>query len=102
MNITDKTVLITGGGSGIGLEIAKTLTAKGNHVIITGRSEGRLKQAAAALENISTFTADVTKETDVDSLVDYLSNNHPNLDVVINNAGQASFNKIGTVGANSF
>jgi uncharacterized oxidoreductase len=102
MNINNKTVLITGGGSGIGLEIAKQLTAKGNHVIITGRSEGRLKQAAAALENISTFTADVTEEADVDNLVEYLTQNHPTLDVVINNAGQASFNKLGAEGANSF
>lgn len=44
MNITNKTVLITGGGSGIGFEIAKQLSAKGNRVIITGRTEEKLKK----------------------------------------------------------
>src|ERR1700744_6176088 len=89
MNITNKTVLITGGGSGIGFAIAKTLGEKNNKVIITGRSEGRLKEAVAKLNNASYFVADVTKEDDVNKLVSYLAEKHPNLDVLINNAGQA-------------
>lgn len=44
MNIINKTVLITGGGSGIGFEIAKQLLAKGNRVIITGRNEENSKK----------------------------------------------------------
>jgi len=89
MNISNKTVLITGGGSGIGFAIAKTLSEKNNKVIITGRSEGRLKDAVAKLNNVSYFVADVTKEDDVTKLVDYLNKQHPALDVLINNAGQA-------------
>jgi len=89
MNITNKTVLITGGGSGIGFAIAKTLSDKNNKVIITGRSEGRLKDAVAKLNNVSYFVADVTKEDDVNKLVSYLNEQHPALDVLINNAGQA-------------
>lgn len=102
MNISNKTVLITGGGSGIGLEIAKTLIAKGNHVIITGRSAHKLEKAALALSNISTFAGDITKEDDIAKLVVYLNENHQNLDVVINNAGQASLNQLGVDGSKSF
>jgi uncharacterized oxidoreductase len=90
MNISNKTVLITGGGSGIGFQIAKLLTEKGNKVIITGRSEARLKDAAAKLTNVDIFAGDITKEDDVNKLVSYLAANHPTLDVLINNAGQAS------------
>jgi uncharacterized oxidoreductase len=90
MNITNKTVLITGGGSGIGLEIAKTLIAKGNKVIITGRNEDKLQKAIAGLKNINAFAGDINKLEDVESLVKYLNTNHPTLDVLINNAGQAS------------
>ena len=90
MNISNKTILITGGGSGIGFQAAKLLTEKGNKVIITGRSEARLKKAAAQLTNIGIFAGDITKEEDVKKLVAYLAANHPDLSVLINNAGQAS------------
>jgi len=90
MNITNKTVLITGGGSGIGLEIAKTLAQKGNKVIITGRTADKLEKAASALQNVSTFASDINKEDDINKLVAYLTEKHGGLDVLINNAGQAS------------
>ncbi len=90
MNISNKTVLITGGGSGIGFQIAKLLTEKGNKVIITGRSEARLKDAAAKLNNVDVFAGDITKEEDVNKLVSHITANYEGLDVLINNAGQAS------------
>ena len=90
MNINQKTILITGGGSGIGFAITKLLSEKNNNVIITGRTESKLKEAAAKLTNVSYFAADVTKAGDVEKLTVYLQKNHPELSVVINNAGQAS------------
>ncbi len=90
MNISNKTILITGGGSGIGFQIAKLLTEKGNKVIITGRSEARLKDAAAKLNNVDIFAGDITKEEDVNKLVSHITANYEGLDVLINNAGQAS------------
>ncbi|NCD70109.1 SDR family oxidoreductase [Mucilaginibacter agri] len=89
MNISNKTVLIIGGSAGIGLETAKLLTSKGNKVIITGRDEARLKAAAAQIEGVSYFKGDVSNEDDTNKLVDYINQNFPNLDVLINNAGRA-------------
>jgi len=94
MNITNKTILITGGGSGIGFAIAKALGEKNNTVIITGRSEARLKEATSKLTNVSYFAADITKEKDVNKLVSYLNEKHPTLEVLINNAGQAFMYKL--------
>ena len=87
MNLTNKTVLITGGGSGIGFETAKLLSEKGNKVIITGRSENRLKQAADKLINVDIFVADITNKDDVGELLAFLTLNEK-LDILINNAGQ--------------
>ncbi|OOQ57556.1 SDR family oxidoreductase [Mucilaginibacter pedocola] len=96
MNISNKTILITGGGSGIGFEIAKQLSAKGNKVIITGRNADRLKEAAAQLGDVDTFAFDVTSAEDTDKLVAYLAEKHPALDVLINNAGQAFYYNLAT------
>jgi len=95
MNITEKTVLITGGGSGIGFEIAKLLSNKNNKVIITGRSEDRLQKAAAQLNNVSYIATDVNSESDVDNIVKRVTNEFGGLDILINNAGAANYYKLG-------
>jgi uncharacterized oxidoreductase len=87
MNITNKTVLVTGGGSGIGLEIAKQLSAKDNKVIITGRNADKLLKAAAGLTNVTTIAADVTNAADVKRLVATIKADFGELDILINNAG---------------
>lgn len=89
MNITNKTVLITGGGSGIGFEIAKQLSGKGNRVIITGRNEEKLKKAVAQLNGVSYIAADVNNDDDTTRVVNYLASNFNGLDILINNAGYA-------------
>ena len=86
MNITNKTVLITGGGSGIGFEIAKLLTEKGNQVIITGRTESRLKKAAEQIKGVQYFVSDITGEEQVDQLVNNIQLKFKKLDLLINNA----------------
>jgi uncharacterized oxidoreductase len=87
MNITNKTVLVTGGGSGIGLAIAKQLSAKNNKVIITGRNADKLQKAAAGLTNVTTIVADVTNADDVKKLVATIKADFGGLDILINNAG---------------
>lgn len=89
MNTTKNTVLISGGSAGIGFEIAKLLTEKGNHVIITGRNLERLNHAAAQLSNVTPIAFDVTSEADVDQLVSRIKIDFPELNILINNAGFA-------------
>ena len=88
MRTTNKTILIIGGSAGIGFEIAKLLSAD-NTVIITGRDKARLQQAAAKLKNTTAIVSDIADAADVDALVQKIYLEHPDLDVVINNAGKA-------------
>ncbi|MDB5007202.1 MAG: putative oxidoreductase [Mucilaginibacter sp.] len=95
MNITNKTILITGGGSGIGFEIAKLLSQKGNKVIITGRTEARLQKAAAQLNNVYAIATDVNSETDINNLVARIKEEFGSLDILINNAGSVYAYQLG-------
>lgn len=96
MNITNKTILITGGGSGIGFEIAKQLIAKGNRVIITGRNEDKLNKAAQQLNGASYIASDINKAEDVERLSAYLIEQFNGLDILINNAGHAYAHDLNT------
>ncbi|WP_145854814.1 SDR family oxidoreductase [Pedobacter suwonensis] len=89
MKTSKNTVLLIGGTAGIGLEIAKQLTALDNHVIITGRNQERLNAAAASLPNVTAVVSDVSKADDVDLLVEKIKSEFPELNMVINNAGRA-------------
>lgn len=88
MNTTDNTILITGGGSGIGLEIAKVLSSV-NRIIIVGRNKEKLDAAAKDLENVFTIQADITDENDVNRLYEEVKTSFGGLNILINNAGNA-------------
>jgi uncharacterized oxidoreductase len=94
MKTSNNTVLITGGGAGIGFQTAKILSAAGNRVIITGRNADTLQKAAAQLNNVTTIVSDVSKEEDVQALVKRISTEFPTLNIVINNAGAAELYKL--------
>jgi uncharacterized oxidoreductase len=94
MKTSQNTVLLIGGTAGIGLEIAKQLTALDNHVIITGRNQERLDAAAASLKNVTTILSDVSKAGDVEQLVERIKVDFPQLNIVINNAGRAILYKL--------
>lgn len=97
MKTTGNTVLITGGSAGIGLALAERFIAEGNNVIITGRNEARLKAAAEKLGgNVTAIAADVSKPEDVAKLVQKVTQDFPGLNVLINNAGAASYYKLGS------
>lgn len=87
MNIQNKKVLVTGGGSGIGFSIAKAFADKGNQVILFGRTEDRLKSAVAQLQNAAYVVGDVTNEKDVLQLVKQVKENYGGIDILVNNAG---------------
>ncbi len=87
MKLSGRTILITGGSSGIGLALATQLTARGNTLIITGRDQARLDAARAALPAIHTLQSDVSDPAAIASLYAEVSAHFPALDVLINNAG---------------
>ena len=72
--IKDKVVVITGGGSGIGLGLAKAFVADGAKVVITGRDVTKLREAAKADEdNLIPFQCDVESDEDMIKLRDFLA-----------------------------
>ena len=90
VNLNGASVLITGGSSGIGFAIAKTLGEAGARLAITGRDDRRLKQAATVL-NALPIRADVSNEADVARTYSEVLSKFGHLDVLINNAGSGLF-----------
>lgn len=90
MNINNKKILVTGGGTGIGLAIAKAFSGNGNEVILAGRREEVLKAATAQIENSSYIVADVTDEHSIGNLVRQVKETYGGLDILVNNAGSAN------------
>lgn len=80
-------VLITGGGSGIGLSLARKFLENGHKVIITGRNLSKLEKVKAELPDIHTFQSDVTNDAEVRMLVDDMEQQFGGIDVLVNNAG---------------
>ncbi|MHC5216418.1 SDR family oxidoreductase [Enterococcus sp. LJL128] len=87
MNMTQNSILITGGTSGIGLALAKKLTEKGNNVAVLGRSEEKLTMVQEKYPDILTFKGDVTNLSSLIKLKEWLMNYLPNLNIIINSAG---------------
>jgi len=86
--LTDKLCLITGGGSGIGFDIAKCMIFSGAKVVITGRREEQLKAAVAELgKNAYYFVNDVTDLASLDGLVNNIESSHGPINILVNNAG---------------
>jgi uncharacterized oxidoreductase len=86
MKLEDKTILITGGGSGIGLELARRL-ADTNRVVIAGRDEGKLERARARTPALHSLRLDVTSEEEARQAVAWLEAELGGLDLLGNNAG---------------
>ncbi|MGP6486671.1 SDR family oxidoreductase [Duffyella gerundensis] len=94
MKSTGNTFLITGGGTGIGLALAQRWHDRGNHVIITGRRQQVLQDAVAGRERMTAYALDVTAPDAVDRFVQQVIADHPDINILVNNAGIFSAEKV--------
>ncbi|MBF4483431.1 SDR family NAD(P)-dependent oxidoreductase [Flavobacterium sp. CSZ] len=85
MNVQDKTILITGGASGIGLEAAKQFLAIGAKVIVTGRNQAKLDAAKKANPAIITIQSDIANKEDAKFLFNKVKE-LGGIDILYNNA----------------
>ncbi len=87
MELKNSTVLITGGTSGIGLEFVKQLTAQEANIIVTGRNLDKLNETKNQFPKISIFQSDVSNPKDIEKLYNSVTQQFPELNIIINNAG---------------
>ena len=87
MKLTQNTILITGGTSGIGLEMAKQFLKLGNTVLITGRDQAKLEKVKNQFPKLHTFASDVSDAQSIEKLFTKITTEFPDLNVLINNAG---------------
>jgi uncharacterized oxidoreductase len=87
MKLSGNKILITGGASGIGLGLTRRFVEEGNEVIVCGRRESALEEAAAEVPGIITRVADVSTADGRTELFNWIADEHPNTNVLVNNAG---------------
>jgi NAD(P)-dependent dehydrogenase (short-subunit alcohol dehydrogenase family) len=103
MRLANKTALITGGGSGIGLATARVFLAEGARVAITGRNKAKLDAAAATLgPDAVALQADVTDVESMEQALATIAEQFGKLDVVFANAGIVELSPLGGTSVETF
>lgn len=87
MNISNNKILITGGATGIGLGLTERFIKENNTVIICGRRESVLQEVVDKFPTVITKQCDLSIDEEREELYQWISNNHNDLTVLINNAG---------------
>ncbi len=87
MKVSNNSVLITGGGTGIGFCLAEEFARAGNEVIICGRREEKLRQAKSKLPQLITKKCDVSNPRDREELFNWTAKNFKDINILVNNAG---------------
>jgi uncharacterized oxidoreductase len=98
MQMTGNTVLITGGGTGIGRGLAERLHRLGNQVVIAGRRREPLQEVATANPGVQILSLDQADPADIRRFATELTDHYPDLNVVINNAGIQRVEDLATSG----
>jgi uncharacterized oxidoreductase len=94
MNITNNKILITGGGSGIGLGLTERFLQEGNTVIICGRREDILQEVQQKHPDVITKVCDLAVAEEREELYKWIAENHSDLNVLVNNAGIQNWMKV--------
>jgi uncharacterized oxidoreductase len=87
MRNSDNTILVTGGGSGIGRALAQRLHDAGNRVVVAGRNMAALRQTAAGRGRITAYELDISDPASIEAFAARVIQEHPGLNVLVNNAG---------------
>jgi uncharacterized oxidoreductase len=94
MQISNNKILITGGASGIGLGLTERFIQENNTVIICGRREELLTATAAKFSSVITKVCDLSDENERMDLFNWVEENHPDTNVLVNNAGIQNWMRI--------
>ncbi len=86
MNLSNNNILITGGSSGLGLELAQQLLKYNNKIIICGRSKDKLLKAKMNNPKLEIYACDISIEKQCIEMVNWIQNTHGKLNVLVNNA----------------
>jgi len=87
MILSNNKILITGGATGIGLGLTERFLKENNTLIIIGRREAALKEVSEKFPAVITKVCDIASEAERIALFDWLTKEHPDLNVLVNNAG---------------
>src|SRR6185503_261499 len=87
MKLTNNTVLVTGGATGIGYALARRFLERDNVVIICGRRSDRLAESQQLHPQIHTKVCDVADPGEREALVNWATEQFPSLNILVNNAG---------------
>jgi uncharacterized oxidoreductase len=87
MQLSNNKILITGGASGIGLGLTERFVRENNTVIVCGRRESVLKEVSERFPSVITRVCDLSMEAERAALFKWISENHHDLNVLVNNAG---------------
>lgn len=94
MKLSRRTILLTGGGTGIGQALAKQLADKDNTVLICGRRRGLLEETANTSESIHPYRCDVTNAENVQGMLDAIARDGHQVDTLISNAAILGFDSL--------
>ncbi|MEM7136737.1 MAG: SDR family NAD(P)-dependent oxidoreductase [Myxococcota bacterium] len=94
MNLSGRTILITGGGTGIGRSLARQLAAKGNQVLICGRRMDALEETGESDGAIHPYRCDLTSSSDIQDMLGSIASDGHQVDVLVSNAAILGFDSL--------